>query len=84
MKWLGFWWLHQNSNRFFTLTRVIYCYILFIKEGGNMNIIINNLSMRPIYEQIVNQMKASIMKGELKPEQMLPSVRGLAKDLRVS
>ena len=49
-----------------------------------MNIIINNSSMQPIYEQIVNQMKAAIMKENLKPEQMLPSVRGLAKDLRVS
>ena len=68
----------------FGLTRVICCYILFIEEGGDMNIIINNLSMRPIYEQIVNQIKESIMDGSLKEEQMLPSVRGLAKDLRVS
>ena len=62
----------------------ILLYTVYCGEGGNMNIIINNSSMQPIYEQIVNQMKASIMKGELKPEQMLPSVRGLAKDLRVS
>ena len=49
-----------------------------------MNIIINNLSMQPIYDQIVSQIKASIMQGKLKEEDMLPSVRGLAKDLRVS
>lgn len=49
-----------------------------------MNIIINNSSMQPIYEQIVNQTKASIMKGNIKEEQMLPSVRSLAKDLRIS
>lgn len=49
-----------------------------------MNIIINNSSMQPIYEQIVNQIKASIMKGTLKEEQMLPSVRLLAKELRIS
>ena len=49
-----------------------------------MNIIINNSSMQPIYEQIMNQIKAAIMSGKLKEEQMLPSVRGLAKDLRVS
>lgn len=49
-----------------------------------MNIIVNNSSMQPIYEQIVNQIKAAIMKGSLKEEQMLPSVRALAKDLRVS
>lgn len=49
-----------------------------------MNIIVNNSSMQPIYEQIVNQIKVAIMKGSLKEEQMLPSVRALAKDLRVS
>ena len=49
-----------------------------------MNIIINNSSMQPIYEQIVNQTKASIMKGNMKEGQMLPSVRSLAKDLRIS
>ena len=49
-----------------------------------MNIIINNSSMQPIYEQIVNQTKMSIMKGNMKEGQMLPSVRSLAKDLRIS
>ena len=49
-----------------------------------MNIIINNSSMQPIYDQIVSQIKAAIMKGNLKEEHMLPSVRSLAKDLRVS
>ncbi|MDE6887085.1 MAG: GntR family transcriptional regulator [Eubacterium sp.] len=49
-----------------------------------MNIIINNSSMQPIYEQIVAQIKAKIMNGELKEEVMLPSVRVLAKELKVS
>lgn len=49
-----------------------------------MQIIINNLSMQPIYEQIANQIRAAIMQGNIKEEQMLPSVRSLAKDLRVS
>ena len=49
-----------------------------------MNIIVNNTSMQPIYEQIVNQIKASIVSGSLKEGQALPSVRTLAKDLRVS
>lgn len=40
--------------------------------------------MQPIYEQIVGQIKAAIMQGKLKEEDMLPSVRGLAKDLRIS
>ena len=49
-----------------------------------MNIIVNNSSMQPIYEQIGEQIKGLIMKGELKADDMLPSVRTLAKDLRVS
>lgn len=49
-----------------------------------MNIIINNSSMQPIYEQIVSQIKAKIMNGELKEETMLPSVRTLAKEIKVS
>jgi len=49
-----------------------------------MNIIINNSSMQPIYEQIVEQMKAEILKGDLVPDTMLPSVRSLSTDLRIS
>ena len=49
-----------------------------------MNIIINNSSMQPIYEQIVEQIKAAIMKEVLKKEESLPSVRTLSKDLRIS
>lgn len=49
-----------------------------------MKIIINNSSMQPIYEQIVSQIKSSIMCGELREEEMLPSVRTLAKELKVS
>lgn len=49
-----------------------------------MQIIINNSSMQPIYEQIVNQIKAIIMNGKLKEGAILPSVRTLAKDLHVS
>ena len=49
-----------------------------------MELIINNSSMQPIYEQIVSQVKAKIIHGELKEETMLPSVRALAKELKVS
>ena len=49
-----------------------------------MQIIINNSSMQPIYEQIVNQMKSTIVNGRLKEGSILPSVRMLAKDLHVS
>ena len=49
-----------------------------------MNLIINNSSMQPIYEQIVGQIKEQIMNGELKQDAALPSVRTLAKDVRIS
>jgi len=49
-----------------------------------MNIIINNSSIQPIYEQIVGQMKEQIMNGTLKQDAALPSVRTLSKDLRIS
>ena len=49
-----------------------------------MNIIISNSSMEPIYEQIIGQIKAMIMDGRLKEETMLPSVRSLSKDLKIS
>lgn len=49
-----------------------------------MNIQISNASEDPIYLQIKNQLKAAIISGELKPEEKLPSIRFLAKELRIS
>lgn len=49
-----------------------------------MKIIINNSLMIPIYEQIVDQIKLLIRKGELKENDNLPSVRSLSKELRIS
>ena len=49
-----------------------------------MNIIINSSLMVPIYEQIVDQIKTSIRKGELKENDNLPSVRTLSKELKIS
>ena len=49
-----------------------------------MNILIDNKSSEPIYNQIYSQIKSQIISGELKENEMLPSIRGLAKDLRIS
>ena len=49
-----------------------------------MNIIINHSSMVPIYEQIVDVVKTQIRKGEHKEDENLPSVRMLAKELKIS
>lgn len=49
-----------------------------------MDIIISNSSNEPIYAQIENQIKAMIMQSELKEGDALPSMRNLAKELRIS
>lgn len=49
-----------------------------------MKIMIQSSSMVPIYEQIVEQIKALILNGTLKENDALPSVRSLSKDLRIS
>ena len=49
-----------------------------------MNIFISNTTDEPIYEQIVRQIKALIMSGELKEGDALPSMRVLAQQLRIS
>lgn len=49
-----------------------------------MDILISNSCGRPIYQQIYDQIKAAILSGELREGDMLPSIRALAKDLRIS
>ena len=49
-----------------------------------MLILIDNKSGSPIYDQIFTQIKGHILGGELKTDEPLPSIRGLAKDLRIS
>lgn len=49
-----------------------------------MNIIISNSSDKPIYEQITIQIKTMVMNGQLKEGDLLPSMRTLAKELRIS
>ena len=49
-----------------------------------MTILIDNKSAAPIYDQIYTQIKNQIISGALQENEMLPSIRGLAKDLRIS
>ena len=49
-----------------------------------MDIILTNAASQPIYDQIVSQVKAQILSGKLKEGDALPSLRTLAKDLRIS
>ena len=48
-----------------------------------LNILISTLSQTPIYEQIQNQIKEMVLRGKLKSEEQLPSIRLMAKDLKV-
>ena len=49
-----------------------------------MELIIRNNSVQPIYDQISGQIKAQILSGAVSPGDALPSIRGLAKDLKIS
>ena len=59
-------------------------YIHSINRGDGVNILIDNKSGTPIYDQIYSQIKSQIINGALKQDELLPSIRGLAKDLRIS
>lgn len=54
------------------------------KVGESMDIIISNASGKPIYEQITSQIKTMILNGTLQEGEALPSMRLLAKELRIS
>ena len=58
----------------------IYSY----NRGDSVNILIDNKSGEPIYNQIYSQIKNQIISGALAEHEMLPSIRALAKDLRIS
>lgn len=49
-----------------------------------MRIIITNTSRKPIYEQIKEQIRIAILSGELCEGDLLPSIRELARDLKIS
>ena len=69
------------------LTNAYKAYIISIYSlyrGEGMHILIDNKSGAPIYDQIYSQIKAQIISGELQENDLLPSIRGLAKDLRIS
>ena len=52
--------------------------------GDSLEIVVSNKASRPLYEQIVSQIKTQIMSGELKAGEALPSIRALAKSLQIS
>nr|WP_066507600.1 GntR family transcriptional regulator [Abyssisolibacter fermentans] len=49
-----------------------------------MNIVVSNTSEKPLYEQIKEQIKSAILRGNLKNGELLPSIRNFSTDLKVS
>ncbi len=73
--------LFTLANR---LLRVYNVYIIYIHLGDNMEIIISNNVDIPIYQQVYNQIKSAIINNQLQENELLPSIRNLAKDLKIS
>ena len=64
---------------------IISIYTLYtVKRGETLNISISHTSTIPLYEQIQSQIKNQILNGSLKSGEGLPSIRNLAKELKVS
>lgn len=61
----------------------IYC-IGTVERNDGMNLYIDNKSGTPIYDQIYSQIKNEILNGNLHENDALPSIRNLAKDMRIS
>ena len=62
----------------------IYCICTVCERRIHLNIFIDNKSGVPIYDQIYKQIKNNIISGALAEDDPLPSIRNLAKDLRIS
>lgn len=67
-----------------TLQHILYIVYTQTQRRQQVKIIVSNRSGTPIYEQIKEQIKAAIFIGELQEDDILPSIRQLARDLKVS
>jgi len=63
---------------------IVYIGVYILFGGAYMKIILSNRSGIPIYEQIKSQIKEAIFSGELQEDDLLPSIRQLAKNLKIS
>ena len=79
-----------NEGALFLLKKIVdisvyIVYIVYIQKVGEMmRLVIHNQLDAPIFKQIYDQIKSQIIAGELKQDDALPSIRQLAKDLKVS
>ena len=75
-----------QAEKYFPLDKLSIVYIMYIYSFGSdvLEIYLSNSSGVPIYEQITRQIKGLIARGELREGEALPSMRLLAKELRIS
>ena len=76
--------LKKQNKQYITLDNSFILLYTVCTGGEDMHIIINHTSMTPIYEQIVSQIRADIINGDLSPGTALPSVRMLSRELKIS
>ena len=72
------------EGTFHAIVAVLRQIVQLVQMGGYDLIQLNYRDSKPIYEQITAQIKNSILNGELQEGEALPSMRALAKDLRIS
>ena len=72
------------DNSYKLLYTVCKSHGISYEEVKDMHIILNNSSMIPIYEQIVDQVKNQIIAAEILENEALPSVRALSAELKIS
>lgn len=73
-----------EDKQYITLDSSFILLYSVYKRSDDMHIILNNTSMIPIYEQLMEQIKNQILQGTLKEQECLPSVRTLAAELKIS
>lgn len=76
--------LKKQNKQYITLDNSYILLYTVCTGGEDMHIIINHTSMTPIYEQIVSQIRADIINGDMAPGTALPSVRMLSRELKIS
>ena len=77
--------INISSKQYKTLDNsFMLLYTVYSKGSDEVTILLNHSILVPIYEQITDQIKAQIRSGKLHKNDVLPSVRALAKDLKIS
>jgi len=66
------------------MPRILCIYVILTKMKNKMFIVLSPLNPDPMYKQVTDQIKDAIAGGTLKPEEKLPSIREMTKELGIS